>query len=81
MMTGISRDESSCATNMTYTQVLFALIIDKIIWDKNPGQSAGLGTALIACGIFFTAALSRRYKVEDYSLVSDDEEMLPVIDQ
>lgn len=43
----LSHEKSSRATNMTYTQMLFALGADKLIFDHAPGVLSIIGSSLI----------------------------------
>lgn len=44
---GLAYEKSSRATNMTYTQMLFALSFDKLIFDHTPGILSITGSSLI----------------------------------
>lgn len=44
---GLAYEKSSRATNMTYTQMLFALGFDKLIFGHTPGVMSILGSSLI----------------------------------
>ncbi len=47
MAAGLSYEKSSRATNMTYTQMLFALGFDKLIFGHTPGVMSIIGSSLI----------------------------------
>lgn len=47
MAAGLAYEKSSRATNMTYTQMLFALGFDKLIFGHTPGVMSILGSSLI----------------------------------
>lgn len=47
MAAGLSYEKSSRATNMSYTQMLFALTFDKLIFGHTPGLMSILGSSLI----------------------------------
>ena len=47
MAAGLAYEKSSRATNMTYTQMLFALGFDKLIFGHTPGIMSILGSSLI----------------------------------
>jgi hypothetical protein len=44
---GLAVEKSSRATNMVYTQMLFALAFDKLIFGTNPGFLSIVGSSLI----------------------------------
>nr|POE85488.1 putative membrane protein [Quercus suber] len=44
---GLSYEKSSRATNITYTQMLFALGVDKLIFGHTPGTISIIGSSLI----------------------------------
>ncbi|KAF7189579.1 putative membrane protein, partial [Pseudocercospora fuligena] len=44
---GLSYEKSSRATNMTYTQMLFALTFDKLVFGHTPGVLSIIGSSLI----------------------------------
>jgi drug/metabolite transporter (DMT)-like permease len=53
------------ATSMLYTQMLFALVFDKAIWDITPGWSSWLGSAIIlTCAAWVGAARGGGKEVE-----------------
>lgn len=52
---GLSYEKSSRATNMTYTQMLFALTFDKLIFDHTPGWMSIIGSSLILGSAIFVA--------------------------
>ncbi|KAI9811601.1 MAG: hypothetical protein M1827_005350 [Pycnora praestabilis] len=52
---GLQHEKSSRATNMVYTQMLFALTFDKIVWDSTPGVLSILGSSLILGSAIYVA--------------------------
>lgn len=52
---GLAYEKSSRATNMTYTQMLFALTFDKIIFGHSPGWMSIIGSSLILGPAIFVA--------------------------
>ena len=44
---GLAHEKSSRATNMVYTQILFALAFDKLIFDTTPGGWSIVGSGLV----------------------------------
>ena len=54
---GLAHEKSSRATQMVYTQMLFALACDKIFWDTAPGGWSIAGSLLIIASAFGTAVM------------------------
>ena len=52
---GLQHEKSSRATNMVYTQMLFALAFDKIVWGSTPGLWSLLGSSLILGSAVYVA--------------------------
>ncbi|KAI9731709.1 MAG: hypothetical protein M1834_004498 [Cirrosporium novae-zelandiae] len=58
MTVGLAYEKSSRATNMVYSQMLFALAVDKIVWGVSPGWWSLAGSALILGSAVFVAVQS-----------------------
>ncbi|KAL8695267.1 MAG: hypothetical protein Q9218_000165 [Villophora microphyllina] len=52
---GLSYEKSSRATNMVYTQMLFALAFDKLVFDTTPGVLSIFGSSLILGSALYIA--------------------------
>ncbi|KAK5012020.1 hypothetical protein LTR16_005022, partial [Cryomyces antarcticus] len=52
---GLSYEKSSRATNMLYTQMLFALAFDKLVFGTTPGILSILGSSLILGSAIYVA--------------------------
>lgn len=52
---GLAHEKSSRATNMVYTQMLFALAFDQIVWGTRPGAWSIVGSALILGAALYVA--------------------------
>ncbi|KAI9753737.1 MAG: TOR complex subunit lst8 [Chaenotheca gracillima] len=52
---GLTHEKSSRATNMVYTQMLFALAFDKILWGTTPGVLSIIGSSLILGSAIYVA--------------------------
>ncbi|KAL9097254.1 MAG: hypothetical protein Q9165_000681 [Trypethelium subeluteriae] len=52
---GLSHEKSSRATNMTYTQMLFALAFDKLVFGTTPGIMSIIGSSLILGSAIYVA--------------------------
>lgn len=57
---GLAYEKSSRATNMVYTQMLFALAFDKLVWDTTPGVLSILGSSLILGSALYVAVLNNK---------------------
>ena len=69
---GLSYERSSRATNMVYTQMLFALAFDKIIFNESPRLLSIAGSTLILGSALYVAVLNNKAKDEKKS--SDTEQ-------
>ena len=82
---GLAHEKSSRATNMLYTQILFALAFDKLIFDTTPGGWSIVGSSLVLGSALYIAVHKVREKentfvddveAEELNLIagrSDDE--------
>ena len=52
---GLQHEKSSRATNMVYTQMLFALAFDKLVWNTTPGALSIVGSSLILGSALYNA--------------------------
>lgn len=52
---GLQYEKSSRATNMVYTQMLFALAFDKLVWGTTPGTLSIIGSSLILGSAIYVA--------------------------
>ena len=66
---GLAHEKSSRATNMIYTQILFALAFDKLIFDTMPGGWSIIGSSLVLGSALYIAVHNgrgtRKTSVED----------------
>ncbi len=82
---GLQHEKGSRATNMVYTQMLFALAFDKIVWNTTPGAWGIAGSSLILGSALYVALLNNSNKKtkensgrgdrrgdEEVALVGDD---------
>lgn len=59
---GLAHEKSSRATNMVYTQILFALAFDKLIFNTTPGGWSIVGSSLVLGSALYVAV--HKEKVE-----------------
>ncbi|KAI7056039.1 hypothetical protein KC352_g44450, partial [Hortaea werneckii] len=79
---GLAYEKSSRATNMTYTQMLFALAFDKLIFGHTPDLMSIAGSTLIVGSALYVATFADTGSGQDKSTTAggtgtrqaDDEE-------
>ena len=77
---GLQNDKAgSRATNMVYTQLLFALAFDYMFLGKTPALSSIVGSVLILGSVLYMALHVNEAKVTEGDDTQDDEE--PVVDE
>ena len=59
---GLSYERSSRATNMVYTQMLFALAFDKLVFNTSPAGLSIAGSMLILGSALYVAVLNNKAK-------------------
>lgn len=62
---GLQHEKGSRATNMVYTQMLFALAFDKIVFNTTPGVWGIAGSSLILGSALYVALLNNNKKKKD----------------
>ena len=72
---GLAYERSSRATNMVYTQMLFALAFDKLVWNTTPGLLSVLGSSLILGSALYMAVISNNRKGKSVEDGKGDEEV------
>lgn len=55
---GLQHDKSAVATTMMYSQVLFALFFDKVLWGNVPGTASICGGALVLVSTIYVAVFA-----------------------
>ncbi|KAL8942953.1 MAG: hypothetical protein Q9216_001368 [Gyalolechia sp. 2 TL-2023] len=74
LTTGLAYEKSSRATNMVYTQMLFALAFDKLVFDTTPGILSILGSSLILGSALYVAVRQDPPKRSDRSSGTNGDE-------
>ncbi|KAI1349994.1 hypothetical protein F5Y01DRAFT_164361 [Xylaria sp. FL0043] len=78
---GISRDSSSAATLMMYTQILFALVVDSVFFHITANIWTFLGTATIIASLcLVTVAGDRQLSCEKAGLINEYFENSELLD-
>jgi len=72
---GLQYEKGSRATNMVYTQILFALAFDKLFWDTTPGWLSIIGSSLILGSALYIAVLNNKGKGQGGRDGRGDEEV------
>lgn len=72
---GLAHEKSSRATNMVYTQMLFALAFDKIVWNTSPGLLSILGSSLILGSALYLAVHKNKAKENPVTETRGGEEV------
>ena len=76
---GLQADRSSRATNMMYSQMLFALVLEKLVWGSIPGLMSVIGGLLILGSTVFVALRKGVSKDEQGIQQARDEENSPML--
>ncbi|KAI0813695.1 hypothetical protein GGR55DRAFT_635549 [Xylaria sp. FL0064] len=78
---GISKDSSSAATLMMYTQIIFALVVDSVFFHITANGWTFLGTATIIASLcLVTIAGDRQLGYEKAHLINEDHENSGLLD-
>ncbi|KAI1078810.1 DUF6-domain-containing protein [Whalleya microplaca] len=74
---GLQREKAGRATNVTYIQMVFALIIERVIWGTTPPILSFLGSALIiGAAIWLSLQRNKPAPVQKKIPVPDEESSL-----
>lgn len=76
---GLQHEKGSRATNMVYTQMLFALAFDKIVWNTTPGAWGIAGSSLILGSALYVALYNNNKKKQDSGDRRGDEEEVALV--
>ena len=71
---GLQHEKGSRATNMVYTQMLFALAFDKLVFHTTPGVLSMAGSSLILGSALYVALHNNNKKKEGQAGEDDDVE-------
>ena len=61
---GLAHEKSSRATNMLYTQILFALTFDKLVFDTTPSIWSIIGSSLVLGSAMYIAVHKETPKIK-----------------
>ncbi|KAI0123583.1 DUF6 domain protein [Xylariales sp. AK1849] len=71
---GLQREKAGRAMNLTYTQMVFALIIERVVWGTTPPINSLLGSALIIVAAVWVSLQKNKVPIENSKAVAPDEE-------
>jgi len=72
---GLAHEKSSRATNMVYTQVIFALAFDKLVFNTTPDGWSIVGSSLVLGSALYIAVHKESSKVKNASPEGGEEEV------
>ncbi|KAI1204377.1 uncharacterized protein F4807DRAFT_465732 [Annulohypoxylon truncatum] len=73
---GLQREKAGRATNLIYTQMVFALIIERVVWGTTPPIESLFGSALIIGSAIWVSLQKNKPPTEKKDLVVDEERSL-----
>ena len=73
MAAGLQHEKSSRATNMVYTQMLFALSFDKLFFGTTPGALSIVGSSLILGSAIYVAVYKGKAEQAEIRPDADEE--------
>lgn len=69
---GLQADNTSRATNMMYSEIVFTLILDWLIWGVVPGWVTSIG-GLVVCGSTLFVAATKEVNKSESGKPEDEE--------
>lgn len=72
---GLAHEKSSRATNMVYTQVIFALAFDKLVFDTTPDGWSIAGSSLVLGSALYIAVHKESPKAKNANPEEGEEEV------
>ncbi|KAI1644322.1 uncharacterized protein F4817DRAFT_222694 [Daldinia loculata] len=73
---GLQREKAGRATNLIYTQMVFALILERVVWGTTPPVESLFGSALIIGSAIWVSLQKSKTATEQKALVVDEERSL-----
>lgn len=76
--TGLQQEKNSRATSMVYTQMIFAVLFDKLVWNSTMSVWSIIGSSIILTGAIYIAMhnYSRASLLKNIDSQEDEEERL-----
>ncbi|KAH8683945.1 hypothetical protein BGZ61DRAFT_507532 [Ilyonectria robusta] len=72
---GLKREKAGRATNLIYSQMIFALIIERVVWGTTPPLTSLLGSILII-GAAVWVSLQKKAPVEQRKAIAEERGLL-----
>ncbi|KAI8957023.1 hypothetical protein F5Y11DRAFT_341119 [Daldinia sp. FL1419] len=73
---GLQREKAGRATNLIYTQMVFALILERVVWGTTPPAESLFGSALIIGSVIWVSLQKNKAAAKQKALVVDEERSL-----
>ncbi|KAI1653226.1 hypothetical protein F4813DRAFT_393910 [Daldinia decipiens] len=73
---GLQREKAGRATNLIYTQMVFALILERVVWGTTPPVESLFGSALIIGSAIWVSLQKSRTATKQKAPVVDEERSL-----
>ncbi|KAL7626063.1 Basic amino-acid permease [Parahypoxylon ruwenzoriense] len=73
---GLQREKAGRATNLIYTQMVFALILERVVWGTTPPAESLFGSALIMGSAIWVSLQKNKVATKQKSPVIDEERSL-----
>ncbi|KAI0844827.1 hypothetical protein F5Y00DRAFT_247775 [Daldinia vernicosa] len=73
---GLQREKAGRATNLIYTQMVFALILERVVWGTTPPAESLFGSALIIGSAIWVSLQKNKAATKQKALVVDEERSL-----
>ncbi|KAI1465165.1 uncharacterized protein F4812DRAFT_462010 [Daldinia caldariorum] len=73
---GLQREKAGRATNFIYTQMVFALILERVVWGTTPPAESLFGSALIIGSAIWVSLQKSETTTEQKARVVDEERSL-----
>lgn len=76
--TGLQQEKNSRATSMVYTQMIFAVLFDKLVWNSTMSVWSIVGSSIILTGAIYIATYNywRASLVKNFDSTEDEEARL-----
>ncbi|KAI1770430.1 hypothetical protein F4818DRAFT_262203 [Hypoxylon cercidicola] len=73
---GLQREKAGRATNLIYTQMVFALVLERVVWGTTPPAESLFGSALIIGSAIWVSLQKNKTAANKKELVVDEERSL-----
>ncbi|KAI2615265.1 EamA-like transporter family-domain-containing protein [Hypoxylon sp. NC1633] len=73
---GLQREKAGRATNLIYTQMVFALVLERVVWGTTPPIESLFGSALIISSAIWVSLQRNKPATKHIAAVSDEEQSL-----